>query len=139
MVAKSGTLSYETVGALTRANLGQSLCIGMGGDIIAGTNLVESLQMFEKDEETEAVVLVGEVGGRAEQDAAEWINEYRRRASNPKYGDISGEDDAETLIRCADQSLVWWEVSKLHQRGSWVMQGLLLPFERILQKSNAMP
>lgn len=84
MVAKSGTLSYETVGALTRAGLGQSLCIGMGGDIIAGTNLVEALQMFEHDVDTQAILLVGEVGGRAEQDAANWIREYKRRSSNSK-------------------------------------------------------
>lgn len=102
MIAKSGTLSYETVGALTRAGLGQSLCIGslhhaatlghcnadtslgMGGDIVAGTNMVEALELFEHDDETEGIILAGEVGGRAELDAAEWIMEYRRRSSNPK-------------------------------------------------------
>lgn len=84
LIAKSGTLSYETVGALTRAGLGQSLCIGMGGDIVAGTNLVEALTLFEHDEDTEAIILVGEVGGRAEQDAAEWITAYKKRSSNPK-------------------------------------------------------
>lgn len=84
LVAKSGTLSYETVGALTRAGLGQSTCIGMGGDIVAGTNFVEALTMFEHDENTEAIILVGEVGGRAEQDAATWIKEYTKRVSNPK-------------------------------------------------------
>ena len=56
----------------------------MGGDIVAGTNFVEALIMFEHDENTEAIILVGEVGGRAEQDAAEWIKEYNRRATNPK-------------------------------------------------------
>ena len=84
LVAKSGTLSYETVGALTRAGLGQSTCIGVGGDIVAGTNFVEALTMFESDENTNAMILVGEVGGRAEQDAAEWYKEYRKRSSNPK-------------------------------------------------------
>ncbi|KAL9082022.1 MAG: hypothetical protein Q9159_006793 [Coniocarpon cinnabarinum] len=84
LVAKSGTLSYETVGALTRAGLGQSLCIGMGGDIVAGTNFVEALTFFEQDPDTEAIILVGEVGGRAEQDAAAWIKEYNSRSSNPK-------------------------------------------------------
>ena len=84
LVAKSGTLSYEAVGALTRADMGQSLCIGMGGDIVAGTNLVDALTVFESDPETEAIVLIGEVGGRAEQDAAQWIKEYRKQASNPK-------------------------------------------------------
>jgi len=84
IIAKSGTLSYETVGALTRAGLGQSLCIGMGGDIIAGTNMVEALEFFEHDEDTDAIILAGEVGGKAEADAADWISEYRQRSTNPK-------------------------------------------------------
>lgn len=84
LVTKSGTLSYETVGALTRAGLGQSLCIGMGGDIVAGTNFVEALTLFEHDEDTDAIILVGEIGGRAEQDAAEWIRDYKKRTSEPK-------------------------------------------------------
>ncbi|KAI9727521.1 MAG: hypothetical protein M1828_006463 [Chrysothrix sp. TS-e1954] len=84
LVAKSGTLSYEAVGALTRADMGQSLCIGMGGDIVAGTDLVDALTVFEHDAETEAIVLIGEVGGRAEQDAAQWIREYKKRALKPK-------------------------------------------------------
>ena len=84
VVAKSGTLSYEAVGALTRADMGQSLCIGMGGDIVAGTNLVDALTVFETDPDTEAIVLIGEIGGRAEQDAAQWIKEYNKRSSKPK-------------------------------------------------------
>ncbi|KAK4540569.1 hypothetical protein LTR36_009099 [Oleoguttula mirabilis] len=80
IAAKSGTLSYETVASITRSGLGQSLCIGMGGDIIAGTNLVDALRVFEADPETEGIILVGEIGGRAEEDAAEWIKEYRQRA-----------------------------------------------------------
>jgi len=85
IIAKSGTLSYETVGALTRAGLGQSLCIGMGGDIIAGTNMVEALEFFKNDDDTEAIVLAGEVGGNAESDAARWVQDYRRKSSNPKF------------------------------------------------------
>ncbi|KXL42078.1 MAG: hypothetical protein FE78DRAFT_34747 [Acidomyces sp. 'richmondensis'] len=84
IVAKSGTLSYETVASVTRSGLGQSLCIGMGGDIIAGTNLVDALKVFEQDPETEGIIIVGEVGGRAEEDAADWIRSYRKRASQPK-------------------------------------------------------
>ncbi|KAK5134421.1 hypothetical protein LTR08_006468 [Meristemomyces frigidus] len=79
IAAKSGTLSYETVASITRSGLGQSLCVGMGGDIIAGTNLVDALRVFEADPETEGIILVGEIGGRAEEDAAEWIKEYRSR------------------------------------------------------------
>lgn len=84
IAAKSGTLSYEAVASITRAGLGQSLCIGMGGDIIAGTNLVDALKVFEADPETEAICLIGEVGGRAEEDAADWIKDYHKRAKNPK-------------------------------------------------------
>lgn len=81
IVAKSGTLSYETVASLTRAGLGQSLCIGMGGDIVPGTDFVDALRVFEDDEDTHGVVMVGEIGGTAEEEAAEWIKEYKRRCS----------------------------------------------------------
>ncbi|KAL0259827.1 hypothetical protein SLS55_005567 [Diplodia seriata] len=84
VVAKSGTLSYETVAALTRAGLGQSLCISMGGDVIAGTSFVDALNVFEHDSDTEGIIVVGEVGGRAEEEAAEWIKEYRKRTAKPK-------------------------------------------------------
>ncbi|KAF2873882.1 succinyl-CoA ligase subunit alpha [Massariosphaeria phaeospora] len=84
IVAKSGTLSYETVGSLTRAGLGQSLCIGMGGDVIAGTNFVDALKVFEQDDDTEAVIIVGELGGTAEEEAADWIAQYRKRVKDPK-------------------------------------------------------
>lgn len=84
VVAKSGTLSYETVGSLTRAGVGQSLCISVGGDVVAGTSFVDALKVFEHDEDTHGIIIVGEVGGRAEEDAAEWIKEYRRRTSKPK-------------------------------------------------------
>lgn len=85
IIAKSGTLSYETVGSLTRAGLGQSLCIGMGGDVIAGTNFVDALKVFEQDDDTEAIIIVGELGGTAEEEAADWIRDYRKRVKDPKY------------------------------------------------------
>jgi succinyl-CoA synthetase alpha subunit len=85
IVAKSGTLSYETVASLTRAGLGQSLSIGMGGDVVAGTNFVDALKVFETDNDTECIILVGEVGGTGEEEAADWIRDYKKRTSNPKY------------------------------------------------------
>ena len=84
IVAKSGTLSYETVGSLTRAGVGQSLCIAVGGDVIAGTNFVDALKVFEHDEGTKAIIIVGELGGTTEEEAADWINDYKRRVKNPK-------------------------------------------------------
>ncbi|KAF2473867.1 succinyl-CoA ligase-like protein subunit alpha [Lindgomyces ingoldianus] len=84
IVAKSGTLSYETVGSLTRAGLGQSLCIGMGGDVIAGTNFVDALRVFEHDNDTEAIIIIGELGGTSEEEAADWIADYRKRVRDPK-------------------------------------------------------
>ncbi|KAL1883843.1 hypothetical protein VTK73DRAFT_7631 [Phialemonium thermophilum] len=84
IAAKSGTLSYETVASTTRAGLGQSLCIGVGGDILPGTDLLEALQVLVKDEDTEAIALIGEIGGSGELDAAAWIDEYIRKTSNPK-------------------------------------------------------
>ena len=84
IVAKSGTLSYEAVASTTRAGLGQTYGISVGGDVLAGTNFVEALEIFEHDEKTEGMVVIGEIGGRAEIDAAEWIREYKKRTLNPK-------------------------------------------------------
>ena len=84
IVAKSGTLSYEAVASTTRAGLGQTYGISMGGDVFAGTNFVEAFQVLVDDPDTEGIIMIGEVGGRAELDAAEWVKEYRKRTSNPK-------------------------------------------------------
>ncbi|HJP82401.1 MAG TPA: succinate--CoA ligase subunit alpha [Fimbriimonadaceae bacterium] len=86
MVSRSGTLTYEIVWELTRHDLGQSTCVGIGGDPVPGTRFIETLEMFEADPETRAVVMVGEIGGSDEEAAAEYI----KRMSKPVVGFISG-------------------------------------------------
>ena len=87
VVSKSGTLTYEAVDALTRIGLGQSTIVGIGGDPIIGTNYIDVLEQFQADPETQAIVLIGEIGGTAEQDAARYIKAH---VTKPVVGFIAG-------------------------------------------------
>src|SRR5215469_6989646 len=88
IVSKSGTLTYEAIHQLTRVGLGQTTCIGIGGDPLIGTSFIDALTLFAADTETEAVVLIGEIGGNAEQDAAAFI---RKSFKKPVVGFIAGQ------------------------------------------------
>ena len=87
VISRSGTLTYEAVGQLSERGIGQSTCIGIGGDPIIGTRFVDALKLFRKDADTEAVVMIGEIGGTAEEEAAAYI---RRYYDKPVVGFIAG-------------------------------------------------
>ncbi len=88
IVSRSGTLTYEAMHQLTRLGLGQSTCLGIGGDPVIGTDFIAALDLFRQDPETEAVVLIGEIGGTAEEDAAAWIAAH---FAKPVVGFIAGQ------------------------------------------------
>jgi len=88
VVSRSGTLTYEAVGQLTNLGIGQSTCIGIGGDPIIGTNFVDALTLFNEDPQTEAIIMIGEIGGNAEETAAAYV---KANVKKPVVGFIAGQ------------------------------------------------
>jgi succinyl-CoA synthetase alpha subunit len=88
VVSRSGTLTYEAVGQLTKLGIGQSTCIGIGGDPIIGTSFLDAIKLFNEDPDTHAIVMIGEIGGNAEETAAEYIRDHVKK---PVVGFIAGQ------------------------------------------------
>ena len=90
VVSRSGTLTYEAVGQLTKLGIGQSTCIGIGGDPIIGTTFLDAIKLLDADPDTHAIVMIGEIGGNAEETAAAYIGAQREEAGGRIYRGTDG-------------------------------------------------
>jgi succinyl-CoA synthetase alpha subunit len=88
IISRSGTLTYEAVDQLTKLGIGQSTCIGIGGDPVVGTTILDSVKLMDHDKETDAIVIIGEIGGNMENEAAFWLKD---NSSKPVIGFIAGQ------------------------------------------------